>query len=124
MSAIEDMLSLIKQSTIAQEVTKEHDAVRAGFAIHQNLVATFAEFSRILGDYYNYHCAACVSLGGPLRQGDAESAAKELLEQEYRRSGGDIVSAFSAAHNGDGGLRLVIDRLWAGNCMWCKLCAA
>ena len=51
MSAIEGMLSLIKQSTIAQEVTREHDSARAGFAIHQNLVDTFAEFSRILGDY-------------------------------------------------------------------------
>ena len=40
----------------------------------------------------------------------AESRAKTLVEQEYRRRGGDIVMAYNDAHDGtNGGLRTILD---------------
>ena len=41
---------------------------------------------------------------------DATGKAKEIVEQEYRRRQGDIVTAYNNAHDGtNGGLRAILD---------------
>ncbi len=53
-----------------------------------------------------------VTNGGTLRRGRARSDAKALLENEYRKKGGDIVSAFNDAHDGtNGGMRVILDKI-------------
>ncbi len=43
---------------------------------------------------------------------EAAGRAKEILEREYRRRAGDVVTAFNDAHDGtNGGLRVVLDTI-------------
>ena len=43
---------------------------------------------------------------------EAAGRAKEILEQEYRRQGGNIITAYNDAHDGtNGGLRLILDKI-------------
>jgi len=56
-----------------------------------------------------------VSKGGALSAAESASRAKEILEKEYRRRNGDIVSAFNDAHDGtNGDLRVVLDMIAEG----------
>ena len=63
-------------------------------------IANYDEFRDITADYYNYHYTRCVTNGGRFSGGEARSAARTILENEYRRRRGDIVSAFNDAHEG------------------------
>ncbi len=85
------------------------------FALQCNTVADFDSFSNEIAGYYAYHFTQCVSNGGTLSRAEAAGRAKELLEQEYRRRNGDIVSAFNDAHDGtNGGMRAVLDTIAEG----------
>jgi hypothetical protein len=85
------------------------------YPLKRNTVDDFEEFSRIIGNYYNYHFTNCVSCGGSLPASEAIGRAKELLEQQYRRHGGDIVTAFNDSRDGtNGGLRVVLDMIAEG----------
>jgi hypothetical protein len=85
------------------------------YPLQRNTVDDFEEFSRIIGDYYNYHFTNCVSFGGSLPNSEAVGRAKELLEQQYRRHEGDIVTAFNDSRDGtNGGLRVVLDTIAEG----------
>lgn len=108
--AIASLLDALDERTIARRVGIPHDETRMRYALRQNTVRDFDEFSQVIGDYYAYHYAQCVSVGGRLSPSEAAGRAKELLEQEYRRRNGDIVTAFNDAHDGtNGGLRAVLD---------------
>jgi hypothetical protein len=85
------------------------------YPLRSNIVSSFDQFSDIVGDYYNHHFTACVSNGGALSRSQATGRAKEILEREYRRENGDIVTAYNDAHDGtNGGLRLVLDKVAEG----------
>ena len=80
------------------------------YRLDRNTVDTFDEFADRIGDYYGYHFSTCVSNGGRLSRDEAVSRGKEVLEREYRRRHGDIVSAFNDAHEGtNGGMRVILD---------------
>ena len=49
---------------------------------------------------------------GPISE--AAGRAKEILEQEYRRRGGDLVTAFHVHDGTNGGLRVVLDTIAEG----------
>jgi len=99
MASIKNLLAELNDKDIAQKVTKFHDRALAHYHLKQDKVDSFEEFSRIIGDYYNYHFKKCVSNGGNLSITEASGRAKELLKQEYRRRGQGIVSAYNDAHN-------------------------
>lgn len=112
MALINSLLSALDERAIAQRVGIPHDEARLRFSLRSNTVNSFGEFSDILGDYYNYHFATCVSRGGSLSRTEAIGRAKELVEREYRRHNGDIATAYNDAHDGvNGGLRLVLDKI-------------
>lgn len=115
MSSIKNLLAELEEKTIAQRIGIPHDEARMRYSLGSNTVGTFEEFNRIIGDYYTKHFTSCVSHGGSLPASDAASRAKELLEREYRRRGGDIVTAYNDAHDGtNGGLRLILDTIAEG----------
>ncbi len=115
MVSIGNILSSLDEKTIAQRVGIPHDEARMRFALQCNTVADFDAFSNAIADYYAYHFRQCVSNGGSLSRAEAAGRAKELLEQEYRRRNGDIVSAFNDAHEGtNGGMRAVLDTIAEG----------
>ncbi len=115
MSFIQSLLEELDERTIARRIGIPHDEARMRYSLRSNTVGPFDDFERIIADYLNAHFTACVSHGGRLSASDAASRAKELLEREYRRRGGDIVTAYNDAHDGtNGGLRLVLDSIAEG----------
>jgi len=107
---INSLLSALDERVIAQRVATKHDEARMQFHLPSNTVTDFEEFKNIIARYYNYHFTRCVTNGGALTLGDAYGESEELLEREYRRRSGDIVSAFNDAHDGtNGGLRAILD---------------
>ena len=112
MAAIDNLLVALNERTIAQRVALAHDEARMRYPLRNNTVADFDEFSDIVADYYNCHFTCCVSRGGSLPRSEAAGRAKEILEREYRRRGGDIITAFNDAHDAtNGGLRVILDKL-------------
>jgi len=110
MPSIQGLLEALDERTIAREVGIPHDEARMNFALHSNTVNDFDEFADLIGHYYNHHFTQCVSGGGGLPRAEAVGRAKEILEREYRRRQGDIVTAYNDAHDGtNGGLRHVCD---------------
>ena len=110
MTTVESLLNAIDERTIAQREAIRHDEARMSYHLQSNTVRTFEEFSRIIGDYYNHHYTTCISNGGRLSGSQAEGRAKEILEQQYRKRGGDIVTVFNDCREGtNGGLRAVLD---------------
>lgn len=110
MGSIESLLAALDERTIAQRIGIPHDEARMRYSLQANTVADFNGFTEAIADYYAYHSATCISRGGSLSRAEAAGRAKEILEQEYRRQGGDIVSAFNDAHDGiNGGLRHILD---------------
>lgn len=115
MSAIQSLMAELDERTIAQRIGINHDEARMQYPLHSNTVGNFNQFSNIITDYYNYHHTRCVSRGGQLPVSEAYGRAKELLEREYRKRNGDIVSAYNDAHDGtNGGMRVVLDTLVNG----------
>jgi len=110
MGTINSLLSALDERVIAQRVAIKHDEARMQFHLPSNTVANYDEFSDMTANYYNYHYTKCVTNGGSFSGGESRSAARALLENEYRRRRGDIVSAFNDAHDGtNGGLRAILD---------------
>jgi len=110
MPSITGLIHELDERTVAQRVGIPHDETRMRYPLRSNTVDSFDEFTGAIADYYNYHFTACVSRGGRLSMSEAAGRAKELLEREYRRKKGDIVTAFNDAHDGtNGGMRMVLD---------------
>ena len=116
MSRIEEMFLALDERTMAGQVGLRHDEARMRFRLDRNTVATFDEFARAIGDYYNYHLSACVAGGGRLSDTEAQGRAKQLIEHAYQRDQRtDIVVAYNDAHDGtNGGLRHVLDVIAEG----------
>ena len=115
MSSINSLLAELDERAIAQRVGIPHDEARMRYSLTSNTLGSFDEFTWIIADYYTKHFTACVSHGGSLSISEASGRAKELLEKEYRKRGGDIVSAYNDAHDGlNGGVRKVLDVIAEG----------
>jgi hypothetical protein len=113
--SINNLLAEIDERTIAQRVGIPHDETRMRYPLSTNTARSFDEFGHIIGDYYNTHFTRTISRGGNLPRSEAASRAKELLEREYRRKQGDIVTAYNDAHDGtNGGMRVVLDTIAEG----------
>lgn len=109
------LIDELNEHTIAQKVAIPHDEQRLRYRLDHNTVTDFDEFTQIIGGYYNHHFSHCFSSGGRLDPAEAASRAKALLEREYRRQNGDIVTAFNDAHLGtNGGLRSILDKIADG----------
>lgn len=108
--SVNSLLAELDEKVIARRVGIPHDEARMQYALNSNTVSTFDEFSLIIGDYYNRHFTRCISNGGRMSASEAAARAKEILEQEYRRRNGDIVTAFNDARDGtNGGMRSILD---------------
>jgi len=112
MGSLESLLEAMDELAIARNVGIPHDEARMNYSLSKNTVGNFDEFVDVIADYYNHHFSKCVVHGGTLSRTEAAGRAKEILEQEYRRLGGNVNTAYNDAHEGiSGGLRIVIDRL-------------
>ena len=112
MATINSLLAHLDERIIAKRIGIRHDEARLNYHLRSNTVTNFDQFRDNITDYYNYHYTSCISNGGGLSTSEAYGRAKELLEREYRKRRGDIVSAFNNAHDGtNGGMRVVLDTI-------------
>ena len=112
MRTLDSLLHALDEVTIATHVRAPHDEARNSFCLASNTVGSFDEFVRIVGDYYRHHFTTCVAHGGRMSLTEAAGRAKEIIERDYRRRDGDIVTAYLDAHEGrNGGLRVILDRI-------------
>ena len=112
MNTIDMILRELDERYIAQQIGIPHDEARLSYRLQRNTVSDFRDFERIIGDYYNHHFTACVAHGGQLSSSEAIGRAKEILEAEYKRHGGNVDNAYNDAHDGtEGGLRGILDLL-------------
>ncbi len=115
MGNIDAVLEALDERTIASKIGIANDEARMRYRLSSNTVGAFDEFSSIIADYYNQHFTECVSGGGSLSSAEAGGRAKEIIESEYRKRGGDIVAAYNNAHDGtNGGMRAVLDIIAEG----------
>lgn len=115
MTNINNIMAALDERTLAREVGAAHDEARLRYPLQRNTVGSFEEFTAVAGDYYNHHFSRCVSNGGRLSVAESRGRAKELIERQYRRRDGDIVTAFNDAHDGtNGGLRVILDLIADG----------
>jgi hypothetical protein len=112
MGSLESLLAAMDELAIAKNIGNPHDEARMQYSLTKNTVGSFDEFVDVIADYYNYHFGRCVVHGGFLSRSEAAGRAKKLIEQEYRRQGGDLIAAYNDTHDGtSGGLRVVLDRI-------------
>ena len=112
MTSYDSLANALDERTIAREVGLPHDEARIRFALPRNVVDSFAEYKEVLGAYMVHHFRQCIGRGGNLSPRDASGMAQEILEQEYRRRGGTIVTAFHDARDGtNGAVRVQLDLL-------------
>jgi len=115
MATINSLLAHLDEGAIAQRIGIAHDEARLSYHLPSNTVTSFDPFRDIISNYYNHQFSKCVSKGGSLSPSEAYGRAKELLEREYRKKRGDIVSAFNDASRGtNGGMRVVLDIICEG----------
>ena len=115
MGNINALLDALDERTIAKEIGIPNDEVRMQYRLNSNTVSSFDQFSDLIADYYNHHFTKCVTGGGQLSASEAWGRAKEIIEREYRKRGGDIVSAFNNAKDGtNGGMMAVLDIIAEG----------
>jgi hypothetical protein len=110
MYTIDSLCAALDEVAIARNVGIAHDEARAGYGLKKNIVGNFDEFNDLIADYYSYHINRCVVQGGSLAKFEAAGRASEILERDYRRQGGNIMSAYKDAHDGtNGGMRIILD---------------
>jgi len=115
MGTINSLLLALDEREIARQVAMQHDNARMQYRLSSNTVTDFDQFKTCIAEYCNHHYACCVLHGGSLSPSEAYGRAKELLDREYRRRHGDIVSAFNDAHDGtNGGMRAILDIICDG----------
>ncbi len=109
---IDQLIEALDPVTVAQKVGRPFDDVRVYYRLDGNVATTFADFRQRIGHFYSYLFSRCVSNGGTLDLQRAIARAETILEREYHRRGGTIMSAFNDAHDGtDGGMRAQLDRI-------------
>jgi len=112
MATVDHLLAALDERQIAQRVGLPHDEARMRFSLQSNTADSFEEFTHLIADYYNHHFTQCIAEGGSLPRSESAGRAKEILEREYRRRNGDLVTAYNDAHDGtNGGLRAILDRI-------------
>jgi hypothetical protein len=111
MSTIDNLLMEINEGAISREVGLKHDDARNHYQLRSNVVTSYDEFTRTIGDYYNFH-VSFVRGCGLMAQSDAQAKAKRIVEQAYRRNNGDIISAFrDASDSVNSGMRGILDKI-------------
>ena len=110
MCTIDSLCAALDEVEIARNVGIAHDEARGAFGLRKNTVSSFDEFNNLIADYYSYHIGHCVALGGRIAAFEAAGRASEILEREYKRHGGNLMSAYRDANDGtNGGVRIILD---------------
>ena len=115
MGSVTALLKDLESRTIAQEVERKHLEARMQFRCPTSTVQNIDEFYDVIASYYIFHMKHCSTGGGTYNFVEAKNKAKTIVENEARRSNGDIITAYNNAHDGtQGGLGAVLDLISEG----------
>lgn len=114
MAKIHDLIQMVSEGEINRKLGQNHDKARMLYRQETNTIRDTEEFEVMIGDYYNHH-QHIVENASPLPLRQASHTAKGILDQEYRRDGGDWFSAYTDCRDGfHGGLHTVLNRIAEG----------
>jgi len=106
---ITSLLHDLHPRTVAHNIAIPHDEARMQY-IASSTVGAIDDFFDGIGRYYQYHHSRCIAKRGTIALSEAKGYAKSILESEYRRRKGSLVSAYNDAHDGtNGGFRVILD---------------
>ena len=109
---VESLLSALNEVTIAREVGTAHDNARMAYRPALQRIDSYEAFEDLVGDYVIYHHERCVARGGQLSRAQAIGMGEAMLDQAYRREGGNKLTAFHDVRDStNGGVRSIFDRL-------------
>lgn len=112
MGVLDSMLQELDELYLAQNVTRPHDEARMQYRLESITVGSDVEFDDLIAHYYNHHFTRCFSGGGNLSRAEAAGRAKQIIRQNYRRHGRDILDAYRDGKEGtNGGMRAILDIL-------------
>lgn len=112
MGVLDSMLQELDELYLARNVTRSHDEARLQYRLDSISVGSDAEFDDLIADYYNHHFTRCFSGGGSLSRAEAAGRAKQIIRQNFRRHGRDILDAYRDGKEGtNGGMRAILDIL-------------
>ncbi len=116
MNELEQILRALDERELNLAVGRKHDEVRMRYPLQRVTVEDFREFEQIIGDYYAHHFGACVAPGARLPPHEAQARAKQLIEDEYRRTRGQTLNnaCDDAMEGREGGMRKLLDILCDG----------
>ena len=107
---IHALLSELDEKTIARKITLKHDEARRTFRLHSIKVPDYDAFSKILGDYYKHHFTNALCYGDSIVEWRATQTAREIVEEIYKKKGGNISNAIRDACDGsNGGISRILD---------------
>jgi hypothetical protein len=109
MADLDTLLRALNPDVWYEKVERKHLEARASYRLTAIKVDSYAQFKRILADYYAYHGHSSGWIPIPLDQDWSERSAMEALQSHYP---GGLNTAYDAARKGlNGGLSRVIDTL-------------
>jgi hypothetical protein len=112
MALAQSLIDALDERELAQRIGIPHDEVRLRYHLRSNTVRDAQEFERVIGDYVAYHHEACISPGGRLRDFEAVSRAKQILQSVYRRRNQTLLNAVADGVAGlNGGMMGIINHL-------------
>ena len=103
MNRFSSMMKELDDRVMAQRVGIPHTEAKRRYRLDRITVGSFAEFKRLIGDFYSHVFATCITNGGRPSREHSEGQAEAILEKEYRRRNSDIVGAYRDAHDGTNG---------------------
>jgi hypothetical protein len=110
MGVLDSMLQELDELYITQNVMSGHDEARMQYRLESVTVESDAEFDEVIADYYNHHFTRCISGGGSIPRAEGAGRAKQIIEQDLRRHGRDILDAYKDGKDGsNGGMRAILD---------------
>jgi len=100
-------LSRALDETNISKIGIPFDIERMNYRPSSSIPTNYHAFRTEIGRFHNHIYTRCVSRGGRLSLEEAYIRSKEILERDYQRRGGNIVTAYNDAR--DNGYRNVFD---------------
>ena len=100
MGPFENLLAATSEVAIEQEVAMYHDTVRVSYTFWpKNKVESFEDFTNVISNYCSYHYPQCCEDGELMFLSEIANKGISIVEQEYRKCGGDIFTAYKDARD-------------------------
>ncbi len=81
------LLEMLDPEVITKKIDDPHDKMLSSYKCETMVPGSFTGFEQMLGDYYQYHCAAVLSVEHPLPEELARASARQVVEEAFAHEG-------------------------------------